>query len=479
MVGTGVTVAAALSPARKAGKVTPIAAMQDAVATSTGYGSKQRVFVGTGVLALGIVTVFTGLLAHLHSPVLLVGLGAVLVFFGVATLGRTVSLPLSRVLGAPLPALRGAAGTVAHQNAMRNPKRTAATASALMICVGLVSFITIFASSTQAAINTVMNRSFTGDFIINSGAGMGGGFDPSLARRVSQLPQVALASGLRVGMAKIEGSVQQVMAVDPKTAFGIFNVQPLQGNQNNLGRDAIAVYKTQATNHHLKIGDYIPVRFGATGTKPMRIALIYGSNQSAGNYFLSISAYQANFTNQYDNQVFVKKAPGVSSAAALVAVKSVTRHYPGATVLNEAQYKAQAAQPINQLLGVIYVLLVLAVIIALLGIGNTLALSIYERIREIGLLRAVGMTRRQLRSAIRLESVVIALQGTVLGLLIGVLFGWAIIHALNLDGTSVVSIPYRTLVNIVILAALGGILAAVRPAQRAAKLNIMRAIASE
>ena len=130
--------------------------MQDAVATSTGYGSKQRVFVGTGVLALGVVTLFTGLLAHLHSPVLLVGAGAVLVFFGVAILGRTVSLPLSRVLGAPLPALRGAAGTLAHQNAMRNPKRTAATASALMICVGLVSFITIFASSTQAAINTVM-----------------------------------------------------------------------------------------------------------------------------------------------------------------------------------------------------------------------------------------------------------------------------------------------------------------------------------
>jgi putative ABC transport system permease protein len=479
VVGTGVTVLAALSPARKAGKVAPIAAMQDAVVTSTGYGSKQRIFVGTGVLALGGAALFTGLLAHVHSPVLVVGVGAVLVFFGMAILGRTVSLPLSRVLGAPLPAVRGVAGTMAHQNAMRNPKRTAATASALMICVGLVSFITIFASSTQAAINTVVGRSFTGDFIINSGAGMTGGFDPSLARRVSQLPQVALASGARVGMAKIEGSVQQVVAVDPKTAFGIFDVQPLQGNQNNLGRDSIAVYKTQATNHHLKIGDYIPVRFADTGTRRMRVALIYGSNQPAGNYFLGISAYQANFTNQYDAQVFVKKAPGVSSAAALAAITSVTRHYPGATVLNQAQYKAQAAKPINQLLGLIYVLLALAVIIALLGIGNTLALSVFERIREIGLLRAVGMTRRQLRSTIRLESVVIALQGTVLGLLIGVFFGWAIVHALNLLGTSVVSIPYRTLVSIVILAALGGILAAVSPARRAAKLNILRAIASE
>jgi putative ABC transport system permease protein len=479
LVGTGVTVVAALSPARKAGKVAPIAAMHEAVVTSTGYGSKQRVFVGIGVLTAGVAALFAGLLAHGPSPVLLVGLGAALVFFGVAILGRTVSLPLSRVLGAPLPAVRGIAGTIARENAMRNPKRTAATASALMICVGLVSFITIFASSTRAAINTVVNRSFAGDFVIDSGAGMGGGFDPSLARRVGQLPQVALASGARVGMAKIEGSVQQVVAVDPKTAFGIFDVQPLQGNQNNLGRNAIAVYKTEATDHHLKIGDYIPVRFADTGTRLMRVALIYGSNEPAGNYLLGISAYQANFTSQYDQQVFVKKAPGVSSAAALAAIETVTRHYPGATVLNEAQYKAQAAQPINQLLGLIYVLLALAVIIALLGIGNTLALSIFERIREIGLLRAVGMTRRQLRSAIRLESVVIALQGTVLGLLIGLCFGWAITHALNLLGTGVVSIPYRTLVIIVILAALGGVLAAARPARRAAKLNIMRAIVSE
>ncbi len=479
VVGTGVTVVAALSPARKAGKVPPIAAMQDAAVTSTGYGSKQRIFVGLGVLALGAAALFTGLLAHLSSPVLVVGVGAVLVFFGVAILGRTVALPISRVLGAPLPSLRGVTGTIARQNAMRNPKRTAAAASALMICVGLVSFITIFASSATAAINTVYARSFTGDFIINSGTGGTGGVDPALARRVGQLPQVALASGLRVGMAKIEGGVQQVVAVDPKTAFGIFDVQPLQGNENDLGPDAIAVYKTVATDHHLKIGDHIPVLFADTGTRSMRVALIYGSSEPAGNYFLGISAYQANFTNQYDLLVFVKKAPGVSTAAALAAVTNVTKDYPGTTVQNEAQYEAQTEQPINQILDLIYALMLLAVIIALLGIGNTLALSIYERIREIGLFRAVGMTRRQLRSVIRLESVVIALQGTVLGLLIGVLFGWAIVHAINIFGTGVVSIPYRTLVAVVILAAIGGVVTAIRPARRAAKLNILRAIATE
>jgi putative ABC transport system permease protein len=280
-------------------------------------------------------------------------------------------------------------------------------------------------------------------------------------------------------MAKIEGGVQQVTAVDPRTAFGVLDIQPLQGNQNDLGRDAIAVYKTEATDHHLKIGDRIPVLFAATGTRSMRVALIYGSNQPTGNYLFGISAYQANFTSQYDQLVLIKKAPGVSAAAALAAIKTVTRYYPGTTVQDQAQFEAQTTQPINQILNLIYVLLLLTVIIALLGIGNTLALSIYERIREIGLFRAVGMTRRQLRSTIRLESVVIALQGTVLGLLIGVLFGWAIVHAINIFGTGVVSIPYLTLAAVVILAAIAGVVTAISPARRAAKLNILRAIVTE
>ena len=263
------------------GKVPPIAAMQDAVATSTGYGSKQRVFVGAGVLVLGAAALFTGLLAHPSSPVLFAGAGAVLVPRRV-TPGAPCRCRSAGCSARRCRACAGVTGTIARQNATRNPKRTAAAASALMICVGMVTFITIFASSTKAAANTVYSRSFTGDFIINSGAGGTGGVDPALARRVSQLPQVAQASGLRAGMAKIEGGVQQVLAVDPRTAFGIFDVQPLQGNQNDLGRDAIAVYKTVATDHHLKIGDRIPVLFAATGTRSMRVALIYGSTSRPG-----------------------------------------------------------------------------------------------------------------------------------------------------------------------------------------------------
>jgi len=411
--------------------------------------------------------------------VVMAGAGALLVFFGVAILGRTVALPLSRVIGAPLPRLRGVSGTVAYQNAMRNPKRTAATASALMICVGLVSFFTIFASSTTAAVNSLVNKGFvSGDLLIDTGLNGSGGLDPSLAQRVAQLPQVSAASSLRVGMAKIEGSVQQIIAVDPVAGFKIFNIGVLQGNPQTMGPTDVAVYKSTATAHHLKLGETIPVLFANTGVRPMTVAVIYGS-QGPANYYMSLSAYQANFPVQLDYMVLVQKAPNVSQAQAEAAIKTVTKDFPGASVLDRAQYEAQVATPIKTLLALIDVLLLMAVIIALLGIGNTLALSILERIRELGLMRAVGMTRRQLRTTIRLESIVIALQGAVLGLLIGVGFGYAIIHSMNLMGTNIVSIPYTTLIEIVFLAGMAGVVAAIRPARRAAKLNVLRAVVTE
>jgi putative ABC transport system permease protein len=219
--------------------------------------------------------------------------------------------------------------------------------------------------------------------------------------------------------------------------------------------------------------------FKDTGAQSLRVALIYGSHQPAGNYFLGLSAYEANFPTQYDAYVFVKKAPGTTATASLAAVKAVAKDYPGAKVLDQTQFKAETSKPINQLLGLVYVLLLLAVIIALLGIGNTLALSILERTRELGLLRAVGMTRRQLRSSIRWESVVIALQGTALGMLIGVFFGWALVHALKNQGISVFSVPYAILGIVVVLAAIAGVIAAILPARRAANLDVLRAVVAD
>ena len=489
LLGLGVTVVAAISPARKAAKVPPVAAMQQATTGSTGYGSKQRVVVGLTLLAVGVAVLFYGLFGHPASAFLIVGAGILLVFFAVTTLGRTIALPLSRVIGAPLPAALGVTGTLARENTMRNPKRTAASASALMIGVGLVAFITVLASSTTVSINATIDRTFTGDFVI-TGANMGGGgVDPALPAKLTALPQVAAATGESFGDAVIFGQVQGLAAVDPGTAGQIFNVSPMQGSISALGPDGIAVSTDTATKHHLKLGDPVPVLFRDTGRQTLRVALIYGDPQAAPSsnpgskpgYFLGTPAFNANFAAPHSYvQVFVKKAPGVASAAALAAVKQLTaRDAPGATVQDQAGYKAQQAKSIDQLLYFIYALLALAIVIALLGIGNTLALSIFERTRELGVMRAVGMTRRQLRRTIRWESVIIALQGTVLGLLVGIFFGWALVLAQKNQGVSVFSVPFRTLLLVIILAGLAGVAAAILPSRRAAKLNVLRAIVTE
>jgi putative ABC transport system permease protein len=483
LAGLIVTLVAAVSPARKAAKVPPVAAMQDLRVGSTGYGSKERVMVGIAILAAGIGALFTGLFTHVASPILIVGAGALLVFLGVSVLGRTVSLPLSKAIGAPLPRLRGVTGSLAQENAMRNPKKTAASASALMIGVGLVGFITILASSSTASVNAAIDRSFAGDMVIDSGGGLIGGVDPALATHLNKLPQVSAATGVAVGLAKVFGQVEQISAVDPTAAGKIFDVGARQGSIAGLGKTGIAVYTDVAKKEHLKLGDTVPVVFTDTGAQRLRVALIYSKNTTlptTPRYIIGTPAYDANFATRYDVQVIVKKAPTATSAAALAAVKKLATQYaPGSAVMDRAAYRAERVKPINQLLYLVYALLALAIIIALLGIGNTLALSIFERTRELGVMRAVGMTRSQLRSTIRWESVIIALQGTVLGLLIGVFFGWVLILAMKDQGVTEFSIPYGRLAIVVVAAALAGVVAAILPSRRAAKLNVLRAIVTE
>jgi putative ABC transport system permease protein len=207
--------------------------------------------------------------------------------------------------------------------------------------------------------------------------------------------------------------------------------------------------------------------------------MIYGEDQPAGRWVLGLAAYEANFPDQYDFQVFVRRASGVDPDTALAAIEAATAAYPGVKVLDQTEYKADQMAMIDQMLGLVYALLGLAILIALLGIGNTLGLSILERIRELGVLRAVGMSRSQLRSVIRWESVIIALQGTALGLLIGSFFGWALVAALAEEGFRVFAYPAASLTVVVVLAALAGVLAAVLPARRAARLDVLRSISAE
>ncbi|RBY90972.1 ABC transporter permease [Blastococcus sp. TF02A-30] len=482
--GILVTLVAAVAPARRAGKVPPIAAMSSEVVGSAGYGSVSRVVVGGVALAAGLAATLTGIFADVGNRWAVIGAGSAGVFLGVFVLGRTISLPLSRVISAPLPRLRGLPGQLARENAMRNPKRTAAAGTALMLGVGIVVIINVFVSSTKATVDDEIERAFTADLVVDSGAGLTGGVDPSLAARLDALPEVGAVTGLRVTPAELDGDPVLLGAVDPATAFDLLDLQPQDGSPEALGApDAIAVLDDTAREEGLQIGSTVPVVFRDTGPQELTVAMIYGeeleANGPVGTYVIGTATYAANVADDVDWKVVVAKAPDVTLAEARAAVDDVVAGYPGAEVMDRAEFAESIYAPLDPLMSLVYALLGLAIVIALLGIGNTLALSVVERIREIGLLRAVGMTRGQLRGVIRWESVVIAVQGTALGLVLGMFLGWALTRALADEGLDVFDVPWTTLAVVVVLAGLAGLLAAALPSRRAARLDILRAMHAE
>jgi putative ABC transport system permease protein len=473
VAGLGVSVASAYFPARKAAKVPPVAALRD-VAVDRSGSSRRRVVAGTAVTAVGAAAMAAGLFGG--AGVGPVALGALAVFVGVAVLGPVLARPLSRVLGAPLPRLKGVAGNLARENAMRNPKRTSATASALMIGVALVGFITIMASSAKASVEAGIDDSFHGDLVVESGAFDAGGFSPDLAAELDALPETGAVSGLRMTSAEIDGAGGFVYGAEPAALGQIADLDVDQGSLDDLGATEIAVSSDVAERKGWTVGQDVPVRFAETGLQQLRIAALYDETGLVGEYLVGMAAYEANVADQLDQKVLVTFADGIDGADARSAVTTVADAYPQAEVQDRAEYKAAKGSKIDSIVNLMYALLALAVVIALLGIANTLALSIFERSRELGLLRAVGMTRRQLRAAVRYEAVVIALLGTTLGLVIGVGFGWAVVRALDEQGLGTFTLPVPQLAAMVVVAALAGVAAAILPARRAARLDVLEAI---
>ncbi len=478
-VGTLVTMVSAFLPARRAARVPPVAAMQDVIVEPQSPSS-TRALVGVLVGVAGVAALLVGLFTKVAGRMGFVGGGAAVTFLSIAILGPLIARPVSRLIGSPM-AWRSVTGKLAQENAVRNPARTSSTAAALMIGVALVTLMTIVASSTKASINTIIDSSMRADYVVSSGdvTGVTGGLSPSLQRQLSQLPQVATALGIRSGIVQINGATTTVKAANPRGILDLFNIGLEKGDVASMGPHDIAVSSQVATGRHLSLGSTVSVTFSSTGRRLFTVRAIYRTREVAGDYFLPLAAAQANFTQQLDVQDYVQLAPGVSATVGRRAIDAVLASYPTATLLDQAQYKQQQFKQIDQVLNLVYGLLALAVLIALIGIANTLALSTYERTRELGLLRAVGMTRGQLRASVRKESLIISLLGSAEGLIVGSLFGWAMVRALGSQGITELVFPVGQLLIVAALAGVAGIVAALGPGRRAARIDVLRAIAAE
>ncbi len=473
VTGTLVTLVAAIGPARHAARVAPVEALREADPGAETPGGRRRTLLGAALAAAGLAALFGGLLGRPANAAAIVGAGAALVFLAVAMLSPLVARPLALGIGAPLAGITRVTGRLGRGNAMRSPRRTAATAAALMIGLGLVSFVSIVAASVKASVNATLERTLRADLILTSSSFAG--FSPQLAADLRRLPQVGVVSEVRFGQARVGGGTVQVVGIDPATIERVVAPDVAAGSLRSLAAGGIMVDQTTADRHRWKVGATIATGFGATGTRSLPIVGIYRPNALLGRYAVSLSTFAANAPDALDSAVLVDARPGVSPAAAHAAVVRAARAYPNVTVNDQASYRRQQAAQIDRLLALITALLMLSVAIAFLGIVNTLGLSVLERSREIGLLRAVGMTRRQVRGMVRAESIIVAVFGALLGVAVGVLFGWAMVRAMLTE----LAIPVGQLALYVVLAAALGIVAAVWPARRAARVDILRAVTTE
>ena len=475
LVGVGVTVISAISPARRAVRIPPVAALADQRSDQQ-ESSRRRISFGTVFGAVGIAALVFGLT---KPAIIFVGLGAAAIFVGIGMLAPIVARPMSSAIGRPLARVLGISGKLGRENSMRSPRRTAQTSSALMVGLALVSTIAVFGASLSKSVTSSVDNAVSADYIITSSATGGpGGFSNSVASTAAKVPGVTATSTVYNGEFEVQQSLSTLTAVSvdhlPQTV--ILQMDSGSGAPS-LGAGQLLIDTTTANNKHLSVGSVVPVKFAQTGTSTIRIGGIYKPNALLGNYLVGDSYFLAHFDNPLPVAVLLQTQSG--STAIGKALDRGLHAYPNLKIQTRAAFEKSQQAAVNQLLGLVYALLALAVLIALIGIVNTLMLSVFERTHEIGLLRAVGMKRRQVRAMIRSESVIIAVFGAIIGIIVGTALGTAFAASLKQQGITDIAIPASSLVVFLILSALLGLGAASWPARRAAKLDVLAAIAAD
>ena len=476
LVGILVTVVAAYLPARRSAKIPPIAALRDDVAMPQS-ALHWRLGVGATLIVAGGGAMLAGLYADVPSQGWVVGGGILAVLLGVAAASPVISRPVVAVAAASYRRLFGPVGNLAGQNSLRNPRRTAATASALMIGLALVTTMSILGSSAKASVDQAIKENFYGDLVVSNVIGTP--FSTKIADNIETIPGVDVVSRLRFANMSFDGGTG-IMGVDPATLTQVAAVPMVAGSMSALGPGDIALKEKEAAKQGIGVGDHVELAF-PNGKEKLKVVGIYGDNDPVLflPYATNLDTLRRAGYRPADSYLLVNVDKGASIAKVQDTVEQQTTELPTVTVKDQAGFAEEQRAPIDQMLLLIYALLGLALVIAVLGIVNTLALSVIERTREVGLLRAIGLNRRQLRSMVRLEAIVIAVLGAVLGVGMGVVFGLALMSSLKDQGLEVLAVPGGQLVLYVVAAGLVGVLAAVFPARRAARLDVLRAIATE
>jgi putative ABC transport system permease protein len=481
-VGIIVTLLAALRPAIRATRVPPISAVREGavlpVSRFARFSVQAAVLTIGGAVALMLVGLFVGGLSTAQR-LLSLGVGAAAVFLGVAMLAKTLVPPLARVLGWPATEIGGAAGSLARGNAMRNPQRTASTASALMIGLALVTLVSVLASGLKTTFENAVNSVFRGDYALTATDNFSP-FPSSSANALKSVPGVTVVSGVRAGDGKAFGHRIGVTGVSGDITK-VVTVKWQNGSQavpGELGRNGAFVAKDYAKKHHLSVGSPLAVEVPSGKTLHLVLRGIFAPPKGGspyGDVTISTQRFDAEYQNPQDIYAFVDIAGGVTTANT-ARLTHALKAFPDAKIATASQFKKNQEQGINTLLDLLYVLLSLSIVISLFGIVNTLVLTVFERTRELGMLRAIGMTRRQVRRMIRHESIVTALIGAALGIPVGVVLALMVGKAIKYPAFT---IPVATLVVFVFAAVVAGLLAAIFPARRAGKLNVLEALQYE
>jgi putative ABC transport system permease protein len=492
LVGIGTTVASTIGPSRRVRSIPPVAALRDDVRL-TPTGLRRRLQAGGLVALVGIALLAAGMTIDLETRPLLfsLGLGALGTFLGVYLLSPVIARPVADLLGRPIQRIYRVPGRLARDNARRSPRRTAATAAALTVGLALVSMAAVVSDSMKATFVQALEDGIEADlFVYTVSFSPTGGLPDELSEGLVDLadtrPDLVASTAIyrvALGGMTIDGDPKDVGGVDLDLINDHMNLSVVEGDPANPPTGGAAfsllLHIDPAADLGVGVGSLVDIGFPGGHEESFSVGAVFDDSTMMGNWVIDNDAFDRFLPRAPDNSMSIAYAADADPVAARTLVETVTDDYPQASVNNGNELREEMEGQLDQLLSIITVFLGLSLFIAVLGITNTLALSVYERTRELGLLRAVGMTRRQMRRMVRWEAVIIALFGGILGVAMGVLFGLAATAAIPETFIDVVSVPVQKLVLYLVVAGLFGVVAAIFPARRASRLDILEAISYE